>query len=85
MRGLTGAAELNGREGEVLAWLAGPGRFKVRLDGAGAPEKNIKPDKLVWELIGRQPTSAQAEALRVFRGLAAHGHANAQFCLGALG
>ena len=74
VRGLVGAAELNGRTGVVLAWLAGRARFRVRLDPVPAEaltEKCVKPDNLWLLPMGEQPAGAQLEAASVRRVLAA--------------
>lgn len=43
--GLTGAAHLNGKEGNVAGKDAGTGRYTVDIDGEGEP-KNLKPENL---------------------------------------
>ena len=43
VHGLVNAAELNGRAGTILRWMASKGRYKVDLDGRS---NAIKPTNL---------------------------------------
>ena len=43
VHGLVNAAELNGRAGTILRWMASKGRYKVDLDGRS---NSIKPTNL---------------------------------------
>ena len=49
LRGLTNAPQLNSQQGVVMGWLAGKGRYEVRLDGDGGGGRkrlNLKPGNL---------------------------------------